>query len=117
MNKIVILLGLLGFIVMADNWVVSPILPAISENLGVRGFVSDCASRSWIYLCPFCPAGPGHRICGHSPWRGHEPETILFFSYHLVRKGKNIDKGLMQEYIINSEYIDRRDMAMKELIG
>ena len=27
MNKIVILLGLLGFIVMADNWVVSPILP------------------------------------------------------------------------------------------
>ena len=35
-NKIVILLGLLGFIVMADNWVVSPILPAISESLGIQ---------------------------------------------------------------------------------
>lgn len=29
-NKIIMLLGLAGFIVMADNWVVSPILPAIS---------------------------------------------------------------------------------------
>ncbi len=34
-NKIIILLGLLGFIVMADNWVVSPILPAIAESLGI----------------------------------------------------------------------------------
>jgi len=29
------LLGLSGFIVMADNWVVSPILPAISQHLNV----------------------------------------------------------------------------------
>jgi len=28
-------LGLAGVIVMADNWVVSPILPAISNNLGI----------------------------------------------------------------------------------
>jgi predicted MFS family arabinose efflux permease len=26
---------LAGFIVMADNWVVSPILPAISNNAGI----------------------------------------------------------------------------------
>ena len=31
-NKIIILLGLLGFIVMADNWVVSPILQAIQAG-------------------------------------------------------------------------------------
>lgn len=31
-KNIVLLLGMAGFIVMADNWVVSPILPAISEN-------------------------------------------------------------------------------------
>ncbi|RJR46430.1 MAG: MFS transporter [Desulfobacteraceae bacterium] len=34
-KNIVLLLGMAGFIVMADNWVVSPILPAISENLGI----------------------------------------------------------------------------------
>jgi predicted MFS family arabinose efflux permease len=32
-NKLIMLLGLAGFIVMADNWVVSPILPSISQNL------------------------------------------------------------------------------------
>jgi predicted MFS family arabinose efflux permease len=32
-KKVVWLLGLSGFIVMADNWVVSPILPAISQHL------------------------------------------------------------------------------------
>ncbi len=33
-NKNVVgLLGLSGFIVMADNWVVSPILPAITQHL------------------------------------------------------------------------------------
>jgi hypothetical protein len=30
-NRIIMLLGLAGFIVMADNWVVSPILPAIDR--------------------------------------------------------------------------------------
>jgi predicted MFS family arabinose efflux permease len=34
-NRVVTLLGLAGFIVMADNWVVSPILPAISQNLNI----------------------------------------------------------------------------------
>ena len=35
-RRLVLLLGMAGFIVMADNWVVSPILPAISKSVGVR---------------------------------------------------------------------------------
>ena len=36
MNKqaIILILGLAGFTVMADTWVVSPLLPAISQDLG-----------------------------------------------------------------------------------
>lgn len=34
-KRLVIILGLAGFIVMADNWVVSPILPAIAESFDV----------------------------------------------------------------------------------
>jgi predicted MFS family arabinose efflux permease len=50
-NNVVILLGLLGFIVMADNWVVSPILPAISENLGV--VVERAGLLIAAYMIPF----------------------------------------------------------------
>jgi MFS family permease len=50
-NKIVILLGFLGFIVMADNWVVSPILPAISENIGVA--VERAGLLIAAYMIPF----------------------------------------------------------------
>jgi len=34
-KRLVMILGLAGFIVMADNWVVSPILPAIAESFDV----------------------------------------------------------------------------------
>jgi predicted MFS family arabinose efflux permease len=50
-NKIVMLLGLLGFIVMADNWVVSPILPAISESLGIQ--VEKAGILISAYMIPF----------------------------------------------------------------
>ncbi len=50
-NSIVILLGFLGFIVMADNWVVSPILPAISENIGVA--VERAGLLIAAYMIPF----------------------------------------------------------------
>ncbi len=50
-NKIVILLGFLGFIVMADNWVVSPILPAISANIGVA--VERAGLLIAAYMIPF----------------------------------------------------------------
>lgn len=51
-NKGIIgLLGLAGFVVMADNWVVSPILPAIAKDLGI-----DIASAGLLisaYMVPF----------------------------------------------------------------
>ncbi len=50
-NKIIILLGLLGFIVMADNWVVSPILPAIAESLGIP--VENAGILISAYMIPF----------------------------------------------------------------
>jgi predicted MFS family arabinose efflux permease len=50
-SKIILLLGLLGFIVMADNWVVSPILPAISESLGIQ--VENAGILITAYMIPF----------------------------------------------------------------
>ncbi len=50
-DKIVTLLGLAGFIVMADNWVVSPILPAISNNLGMN--IARAGLLISAYMLPF----------------------------------------------------------------
>ena len=35
-KRLIVILGLAGFIVMADNWVVSPLLPSIARDLGVQ---------------------------------------------------------------------------------
>jgi predicted MFS family arabinose efflux permease len=50
-NRLVVLLGLAGFIVMADNWVVSPILPAIAKGIGVR--VESAGVLIAAYMLPF----------------------------------------------------------------
>lgn len=50
-NRFILLLGLAGFIVMADNWVVSPILPAIADDLGVRPEQAGILIAS--YMLPF----------------------------------------------------------------
>ena len=50
-NKIIMLLGLAGFIVMADNWVVSPILPAIAQNINVD--VAKAGLLITAYMIPF----------------------------------------------------------------
>ncbi len=50
-NSMVLLLGLAGFIVMADNWVVSPILPAIAENLNVE--IAKAGLLITAYMIPF----------------------------------------------------------------
>lgn len=50
-NSIVYLLGMLGFIVMADNLVVSPILPAISTDFGVA--VERAGLLISAYMIPF----------------------------------------------------------------
>jgi predicted MFS family arabinose efflux permease len=34
-KRLIVVLGLAGFVVMADNWVISPLLPAIAHTLGV----------------------------------------------------------------------------------
>jgi predicted MFS family arabinose efflux permease len=53
MNKklLILILGLNGFIVMADNWVVSPILPAISEDIGIS--VTNAGLLISAYMIPF----------------------------------------------------------------
>lgn len=50
-NTILLILGLAGFTVMADNWVVSPILPAIAENIGVP--VTSAGLLITAYMIPF----------------------------------------------------------------
>lgn len=50
-NRLVVMLGLAGFIVMADNWVVSPILPAIAKDLGVTA--SSAGILIAAYMLPF----------------------------------------------------------------
>ncbi len=51
LRKILLILGLAGFVVMADNWVVSPILPSISNDLGVN--VANAALIITAYMIPF----------------------------------------------------------------
>lgn len=50
-NRIIMLLGLAGFIVMADNWVVSPILPAISQTLNID--IAKAGLLITAYMIPF----------------------------------------------------------------
>ncbi len=50
-NRLVVLLGLAGFIVMADNWVVSPILPAIAGSLDIP--VESAGILIAAYMLPF----------------------------------------------------------------
>ncbi|GAB4267729.1 MFS transporter [Thermincola ferriacetica] len=50
-STILLILGLAGFTVMADNWVVSPILPAIAKNIGVP--VTSAGLLITAYMIPF----------------------------------------------------------------
>ncbi|MBK5211494.1 MAG: MFS transporter [Coriobacteriia bacterium] len=50
-KRVVTLLGLAGFIVMADNWVVSPLLPAISKGIGVSTVSAGILVTA--YMLPF----------------------------------------------------------------
>jgi MFS family permease len=50
-SSLVLLLGLAGFVVMADNWVISPILPVIARSLQI-----DIPTAGWLitaYMVPF----------------------------------------------------------------
>ena len=50
-KRLVFLLGLAGFVVMADNWVVSPILPAIARSLRVAPASAGILIAA--YMLPF----------------------------------------------------------------
>lgn len=50
-NRILSILSLAAFVVMADNWVVSPLLPAISRDIGVN--VASAALIISAYMLPF----------------------------------------------------------------
>jgi predicted MFS family arabinose efflux permease len=53
MNKrtLILILGLAAFTVMADNWVVSPLLPAIAKDFGVTA--TSAAILITAYMIPF----------------------------------------------------------------
>ncbi len=50
-KKYILILGQAGFIVMANNWVVSPILPAIAKDLGIP--VTHAGLLITAYMIPF----------------------------------------------------------------
>ena len=50
-NHLILILGLAGFVVMADNWVVSPILPAIASSIGVSPVQAGLLISA--YMIPF----------------------------------------------------------------
>lgn len=50
-QMIILVLGLAGFTVMADNWVVSPILPAIAQSIGTSVVATGVLISS--YMIPF----------------------------------------------------------------
>ena len=50
-NRLILILGLAGFVVMADNWVVSPILPAIASSLRVSPVQAGLLISA--YMIPF----------------------------------------------------------------
>lgn len=50
-STVLLILGIAGFIVMADNWVVSPILPAIAQNIGVP--ITSAGLLITSYMIPF----------------------------------------------------------------
>ena len=50
-NQLILILGLAGFVVMADNWVVSPILPAIAKSIQVTPVLAGLLITA--YMIPF----------------------------------------------------------------
>ncbi|WP_425801863.1 MFS transporter [Desulfitobacterium sp. Sab5] len=72
-KKIVLILGFAGFVTMADNWVVSPILPSIAQNLGV-----DVASASLVITAYMLPFGLFQLLYGYLAERFGKRQVITF---------------------------------------
>ena len=72
-KKIIPILGFAGFVAMADNWVVSPILPSISQNLNV-----DIASASVVITAYMLPFGLFQLLYGYLAERFGKRQVITF---------------------------------------
>jgi MFS family permease len=72
-KKIILILGFAGFVAMADNWVVSPILPSIAQNLNV-----DVASASIIITSYMLPFGLFQLLYGYLAERLGKRQVITF---------------------------------------
>ncbi|MFL0195747.1 MFS transporter [Clostridium sp. WILCCON 0269] len=72
-RNLIVLLGLAGFIVMADNWVVSPILPTISQNLNI-----DIAKSGLLITAYMIPFGVFQIIFGPLADRYGKKQVITF---------------------------------------
>lgn len=83
-DRLVSLLGLAGFIVMADNWVVSPILPAISGSLGI-----DVARAGLLITAYMIPFGVFQLLFGPLA-------ATLALSFVLVRDGTDVPTTAMK---------------------
>jgi len=72
-NKLIMLLGIAGFVVMADNWVVSPILPSISQDLNI-----DIARAGLLITAYMIPFGIFQIVFGPLADRYGKKKVILF---------------------------------------
>lgn len=72
-RKIILILGFAGFVAMADNWVVSPILPSIAQNLNV-----DVASASIVITAYMLPFGIFQLLYGFLAERFGKRQVITF---------------------------------------
>lgn len=72
-RKIIFILGFAGFVAMADNWVVSPILPSIAQNLNV-----DVASASIVITAYMLPFGIFQLLYGYLAERFGKRQVITF---------------------------------------
>jgi predicted MFS family arabinose efflux permease len=72
-KKIIMILGFAGFVAMADNWVVAPILPSIAQNLNV-----DFASASIIITAYMLPFGLFQLLYGYLAERFGKRQVITF---------------------------------------
>ena len=72
-RKIILILGFAGFVAMADNWVVSPILPSIARNLNV-----DIARASIIITAYMLPFGIFQLLYGYLAERFGKRQVITF---------------------------------------
>lgn len=72
-KKIILILGFAGFVAMADNWVVSPILPSIAQDLNV-----DVASAAVIITAYMLPFGLFQLLYGYLAERLGKRQVITF---------------------------------------